>query len=140
MKHIMLHAKEGLSLTYIPQIAIIMVITCIGEILNELIPLPIPASLYGIVILLALLMSGIIKPESVKKVSVFLIDIMTLTFIPAMAGLMHSFHLLKGSLTAYIVILIVSTYAVMLVSGRVAQRVIREEKEFEKKKGGAQHE
>lgn len=127
-------------MTYIPQIAIIMVITCIGEILNELIPLPIPASLYGIVILLALLMSGIIKPESVKKVSVFLIDIMTLTFIPAMAGLMHSFHLLKGSLTAYIVILIVSTYAVMLVSGRVAQRVIREEKEFEKKKGGAQHE
>ena len=127
-------------MTYIPQIAIIMVITCIGEILNELIPLPIPASLYGIVILLALLMSGIIKPESVKKVSVFLIDIMTLTFIPAMAGLMHSFYLLKGSLTAYIVILIVSTYAVMLVSGRVAQRVIREEKEFEKKKGGAQHE
>ena len=125
---------------YIRQIAIIMVIAFIGEVLNHLIPLPVPASIYGIVIMLILLMTGRLKVESVKEVSAFLIEIMTITFIPATAGLMNSFHLLHGALFAYIVILVLSTYAVMIVSGRVSQSVIRAEKEFEKKKGGAQHE
>lgn len=113
---------------YIRQIAIIMFIAFIGEALNALIPLPIPASIYGIVLLLILLMTGALKVESIREVSTFLIEIMTLTFIPATVGLMDSFHLLRGSLIAYIVILVVSTYAVMIVSGRVSQRVIRAEK------------
>ena len=128
--------KEGQPLKYIRQIAIILLISFIGEALNHLIPLPIPASIYGIVILLALLMTGAIRVESIREVSSFLIEIMTITFIPATAGLMDSFHLLRGSLPAYIVILVVSTYAVMIVSGRVSQRVIRAEKQ----KGGASHE
>lgn len=125
---------------YIRQISIIMVIAFIGEVLNHLIPLPVPASIYGIVIMLILLMTGRLKVESVKEVSAFLIEIMTITFIPATAGLIDSFHLLSGSLAAYIVILVVSTYAVMIVSGRVSQRVIRAEKESEKKKEGSRHE
>ena len=121
---------------YIRQIAIIMLIAFIGEVLNHLIPLPIPASIYGIVIMLLLLTTGLLKVESVKETSAFLIEIMTITFIPATAGLMDSFHLLSGSLAAYVVILVVSTYAVMIVSGRVSQAVIRREK----KQGGNSHE
>ena len=121
---------------YIRQIAIIMLIAFIGEVLNHLIPLPTPASIYGIVIMLLLLTTGLLKVESVKETSAFLIEIMTITFIPATAGLMDSFHLLSGSLTAYVVILVVSTYAVMIVSGRVSQAVIRREK----KQGGNSHE
>lgn len=121
---------------YIRQIAIIMLIAIIGEVLNHLIPLPIPASIYGIVIMLLLLTTGLLKVESVKETSAFLIEIMTITFIPATAGLMDSFHLLSGSLTAYVVILVVSTYAVMIVSGRVSQAVIRREN----KQGGNSHE
>ena len=121
---------------YIRQISIIMVIAFIGEVLNHLIPLPVPASIYGIVIMLILLTTGLLKVESVKEVSSFLIEIITITFIPATAGLINSFHLLKGSLAAYIVILVVSTYAVMIVSGMVSQHVIR----AEKKKEGGRHE
>ena len=121
---------------YIRQIAIIMLIAFIGEVLNHLIPLPIPASIYGIVIMLLLLTTGLLKVESVKETSAFLIEIMTIPFIPATAGLMDSFHLLSGSLTAYVVILVVSTYAVMIVSGRVSQAVIRREN----KQGGNSHE
>lgn len=121
---------------YIRQIAIIMLIAFIGEVLNHLIPLPIPASIYGIVIMLLLLTTGLLKVESVKETSAFLIEIMTITFIPATAGLMDSFHLLSGSLTAYVVILVVSTYAVMIVSGRVSQAIIRREN----KQGGNSHE
>lgn len=110
---------------YLQQFMIISLIALIGEALSFLIPLPIPASIYGIVILLALLMSGRLKVESVKDAAEFLIMIMPVMFIPAAVGLMDSFSLLFSSLAAYIVILVLSTVAVMVVSGLVTQRVIR---------------
>lgn len=116
---------------YLKQFMIIVLIALIGEALSFLIPLPIPASIYGILILLALLISGKLKVESVKGVSSFLLAIMPVMFIPAAVGLMDSFSLLAGSLMAYIVILVVSTFAVMAVSGLVTQRVIDSEKSKE---------
>ena len=55
---------------YIRQIIIILFIAFLGEILNHLIPLPVPASIYGIIIMFAALVSGILKTESVKETSV----------------------------------------------------------------------
>ena len=116
---------------YLRQFMIISLISFIGEALSFLIPLPIPASIYGIVIMLALLTSGKLKVESVKDVSLFLIAVMPVMFIPATVGLMDSFALLRGSLLAYAVILVVSTAAVMVVSGLVTQRIIRRENKKE---------
>lgn len=112
---------------YLKQFMIISLIALAGELLSFLIPLPIPASIYGIAILHALLISGRLRVESVKEVSSFLIAIMPVMFIPAAAGLLESFSLLSGNLLAYIVILVLSTLAVMAVSGRVTQHVIRSE-------------
>ena len=121
--------KAGLFLHYLRQYFIILAISLIGEALSFLIPLPVPASIYGILILLVLLISGRLRVESVKDVSSFLIAIMPVMFIPSAVGLMDSFSLLAGNLLAYLVILSVSTVAVMAVSGRVTQHVIRKEKE-----------
>lgn len=104
---------------------IIALISLTGEILNRLLPLPVPASIYGIVLLFSLLMTGALKVESVKETAAFLVEIMPVMFIPAAVGLLDSFSLLLPSLFAYIVILVVSTVAVMVVSGRVTQAVIR---------------
>ena len=87
-------------------------------------PLPVPAGIYGILLLLLLLTTGILKVGQIKEVSSFLIEIMPVMFIPAAAGLMQSYHLLAPSLAAYAVIIVVSTIAVMVVSGRVTQRII----------------
>ena len=116
---------------YLKQFMIVALIALAGEALSFIISLPIPASIYGILIMLALLISGRLKVESVKEVSAFLIAIMPVMFIPAAVGLMDSFPLLSGSLAAYLVILVASTFAVMAVSGRVTQRVIRSEKHRE---------
>ena len=121
--------KAGLFLHYLRQYFIILAISLIGEALSFLIPLPVPASIYGILILLVLLISGRLRVESVKDVSSFLIAIMPVMFIPSAVGLMDSFSLLAGNLLAYLVILSVSTVAVMAISGRVTQHVIRKEKE-----------
>lgn len=116
---------------YLRQFMIISLISLVGEGLSFLIPLPIPASIYGIAILLLLLISGRLQVEEVKDVSSFLIAIMPVMFIPAAVGLMDSFSLLSDALIAYAVILVVSTVAVMAVSGRVTQAVIRRQREKE---------
>ena len=116
---------------YLRQFMIISLISLVGEGLSFLIPLPIPASIYGIAILLLLLISGRLQVEEVKAVSSFLIAIMPVMFIPAAVGLMDSFSLLSDALIAYAVILVVSTVAVMAVSGRVTQAVIRRQREKE---------
>lgn len=104
---------------------IIALISLAGELLNAFLPLPVPASIYGIILLFTLLMTGALKVESIKETAAFLVEIMPVMFIPAAVGLLDSFGLLRPSLLAYIVIILVSTVAVMAVSGRVTQAIIR---------------
>lgn len=113
---------------YLKQFGIIMCISFIGELLNEVISLPIPASIYGIVILFVCLELKIIKPESVKETSKFLVDIMPIMFVPAAVGLLETWGLLKSSLVPYVVITFMGTFVVMIISGWVTQIFIHLQK------------
>ena len=123
------------AMKYMKQLSIILLISFIGELMHMFIPIPVPASIYGLVILFACLELKIVKLSAVKDVSGFLIDILTLTFIPAAVGLMDSWSLLEGKVAQYVIITFVTTVLVMAVSGRVTQRIIRL-----KRKGGEEHE
>lgn len=104
---------------YIKQFAIILSMTFLGELLHHVIPLPIPGSIYGLILLLLSLITGIVKTDQIKETSTFLIEIMPMMFIPAAAGLLTSWGSLKPVLLPVCVITIVSTVAVMSISGRV---------------------
>lgn len=117
---------------YIREFGIIIVISLIGELLNYLIPLPIPSSIYGLVIMFLCLHFKIVKIADVKKTAVFLIEIMPLMFIPAAVGIIESWNIIKPNVIAYAIITIVSTVLVMAVSGRVTQWVIRHSKKGDK--------
>ena len=93
--------------------------------LKAILPLPIPASIYGLVIMLALLVSKVVKLEHVEGASMFLIDIMPLMFIPASAGLIDIWPNLKPVLLPIVIITLVSTILVMVVSGKVTEFVIK---------------
>ncbi|MBQ0079492.1 MAG: CidA/LrgA family protein [Eubacterium sp.] len=110
---------------YIKQFTIIILISFVGEVLNYLIPLPIPASVYGMVIMLALLCSGILKVETVRETAMYLILIMPIMFIPAAAGLINSWDMIQPRLIQYAVVTIVSLVIVMLLSGWATQLVIK---------------
>ena len=125
---------------YIRQFLVILGFSFLGEFLKELLPFPVPASIYGLVLLFAALELGVIKVEAVRDTGKFLIEIMPVMFIPAGAGLIDSWEALKPIFVPAAVILIVSTVAVMAVSGRAAQFVIRRGKENAGKKGSAEHE
>lgn len=113
------------KLKYVKQFLIILLISFIGEGLNFLIPAPIPASIYAMVILFVCLCTKIIKLEAVKDTGIFLIEIMPLMFIPAGVGLMKSWGVLKPLIIPVVVITVISLIAVMAVSGRVSQRIIK---------------
>ena len=117
---------------YISEFGIIIVISLIGELLNYLIPLPIPSSIYGLVIMFLCLHFKIVKVADVKKTAVFLIEIMPLMFIPAAVGIIESWDIIKPNVIAYAIITIVSTVLVMAVAGRVTQWVIRHSKKGDK--------
>ena len=110
---------------YVKQFGIILVVSLIGELLNFLIPLPIPASIYGLVLMLGGLQLHIIPLSEVKETSTFLIEIMPLMFIPAATGLMTSWGIIRAKLFAYLAIAVITTVLVMVVSGRVTQFFLR---------------
>lgn len=113
---------------YIRQCLIILVFSLIGEVLKYFLPLPIPASIYGIVLLFIGLMTGLIKLETVKETGTFLIEIMPLMFIPAGVGLMTSWGTLKTIIVPVSIITVITIMTVMLVTGRVSQAIIRKSK------------
>lgn len=116
---------------YLKQLFLILLISFLGEILKELIPLPIPASIYGMALMLLGLLSGVIKLEQVRETGKFLIEVMPVMFIPAGVGLMDSWDILKPLLIPVLVVTVISLMTVMAVSGRLAQAVIRRGKKKE---------
>ena len=115
------------------QFLVIMAVSFVGEILHAVLPLPIPASIYGLVLMLALLMTGALKLDAVEDAGKFMIEIMPVMFIPAGVGLMSSFSVLRPVLVPVCVITLVTVVTVMVVTGRCSQWIIRREKRKEGK-------
>ncbi len=94
---------------YIKQFGIILAVTFAGEVLKYMIPLPVPASIYGLLLLFLLLTFRLVKLEQVKEAGLFLIEIMPLMFIPAAAGLVTSWTQIKGILASLCVMIPLNT-------------------------------
>lgn len=120
--------EKRIIMKYLKQFLIILVISLIGELLNKLLPLPVPASIYGMVILFIGLLSGVIKLSSVKEAGSFLIEIMPVMFIPAGVGLMSSWLNLKPIIIPVCIITVVTIFTVMIVSGHVTQFIVKRTK------------
>ena len=105
------------------QFMIILLLSFLGEVLKMFIPLPIPASVYGLVLMLLCLVTGILKTSQVKEAAFFLIEIMPVMFIPAAAGLIDSWKVLQPLLLPILVITVVITIFVMVVTGKIAQMI-----------------
>lgn len=120
--------KEVTAMKYIRQFLLILFLSFLGEVLKSLIPLPVPASIYGLLLLLTALLTHVIPLEAVKDTAVFLIEIMPLMFIPAAVGLLESWDALSGVFIQVMVATAVSTVLVMGISGAVTQLIIRRER------------
>lgn len=123
---------------YIKQFAIIMIISFMGECVKAILPFKIPASVYGLVIMLIALMTGILKLEAVKDTAEFLIQMMPVMFIPPSVGLITAWPLISDIIIPFCVMAVVCTFVVMIVTGHVSQLVIKMKKKRDMKKEGRQ--
>lgn len=77
-----------------------------GEVCHLVLPLPIPASVYGLMLLLAALRFGVVKLEQVRTAALFLTGIFPLLFVPAAAGVMDLWADLQAMLVPVLLALI----------------------------------
>ena len=119
-------------MNYIFQLAIIFGISFIGEFLNAVLPLPIPASVYGLAILFFLLCTKIVKLNQVETVAEYLISIMPLFFIEPTVSIINSYGLVKGNIWALFIACFLSFVTVLGVTGLAAQIIIKMQKKGEK--------
>ena len=114
---------------YLYQATVIFGFTFAGELLHSLLPLPIPAAIYGLLLLLAALILGIVKPEQVKDTGNFLIAIMAPLFISPAVNLLASWGLIANQIVPIAVITFVSTVVVFAAAGIVTQLLLKKKEE-----------
>jgi len=114
---------------YLSQFCIIMGFTLVGEVLQRLIPLPIPASVYGLVLLFLALCVKLVKVEQVKAVGGFLTSLLPLLFVSPTVGIVDYWALIQPKILTIALLLVASTCLVFGVSGVVAQALSRKDGE-----------
>ncbi|MBQ2927517.1 MAG: CidA/LrgA family protein [Oscillospiraceae bacterium] len=116
---------------YLTQFLIIMGFTLLGEALQRLIPLPIPASVYGLLLLFAALCCKLVKLEQVKDTGSFLSSILPILFVSPAVGIVEDWALIRDDLLSILILLVASTVLTFGISGRITQAIL--------KKGGERH-
>ncbi len=122
-------------MNYLKQLMIILLFTFGGEVLHALLPFPVPGSIYGLLLLFLCLEFGAVKAESIRETAMWLVEMIPVMFVPAGAGLLKSWGVLRPILWQVAVITLVSTVAVMVASGKATQAIIS----LQAKRGGHSH-
>lgn len=94
----------------IKQIGIIFAICWISTLIEALLPFSFPASVIGMILLLACLLTGILKIHHIQEKSDFLLSNMAFFFIPAGVGMINYLDILAQNLIPLIVISVISTF------------------------------
>lgn len=106
---------------YLKQICLILLFSFLGELCRFLIPVNIPASIYGMVLLFAALALKIVRVESVRKTGSFLTSLLPLLFVVPTVGLMEYWDAVRPVLIPFVGISFVVTILVFAVSGLVTK-------------------
>ncbi len=105
---------------YVKQMLIILFFCLAGELL-ALLPLPIPAAVYGLVLMLIALCTGMLKPDAIKETSNFLIAVMPLLFVAPAVGILAHWDIIAPNLVPISVIMVVTTLLTFAASGLVTK-------------------
>ena len=110
---------------YLNQAMILAAVTLAAELIKLLLPLPVPASIYGLIMLFLLLKTGVLKLRQVEDVGNFLLEWMPLLLVPASTSFLTVLDTIQGMLLPVLVMGFIGTMAVMFAAGHAAQWMIR---------------
>lgn len=106
---------------YLSQFLIILGFTLAGEALQRILPLPIPASVWGLALLFAALCLGLVKLEQVKEAGGFLTSILPVLFVAPTVSIVEYWDLISSQLFPIALLIVSTTVLTFGISGRIAQ-------------------
>lgn len=109
---------------YLKQICLILLFSFLGELLKSLLPFPIPASIYGMVLLFGALMLKILPGEAVRDSGAFLTSILPLLFVAPAVNLLDCWDVVKPVIVPLAIVIAVTTVLTFAVSGLVTQWLV----------------
>ena len=107
------------------QLGLVLLINFAGECISRFSGIPVPGSIIGMLILLVLLKTKVIRVEQVAELTDFLLANINFFFIPVGVGIMVSYKYLEGHYLAGISLILITTIVVMVVSGWVTEILAR---------------
>lgn len=110
---------------YLSQFLIILGFTFLGEALQRIVPLPIPASVWGLGLLFGALCLKLIRVDQVKEAGGFLTSILPILFVAPAVGIAENWGLIAPRLLPILLLLLSSTVLTFGIAGRVAQGLSR---------------
>ncbi|MDE7262895.1 MAG: CidA/LrgA family protein [Oscillospiraceae bacterium] len=110
---------------YLHQAVLLTVITFAAEIIKYLLPLPVPASIYGLLLLFILLKTGLVRLSQIEDVGNLLLELMPLLLVPASVSFLTVVDTIQGILLPVLIMGFIGTMVVMFVTGRISQRMIQ---------------
>ena len=96
-------------MNYLSQFLIILGFTFTGEALQRIIPLPIPASVYGLALLFLALCLKLVKVDQVKQTGAFLTSILPILFVSPAVNIVDDWGLIRNDLLPIVLIMMGST-------------------------------
>jgi len=117
----------------IKQLTIIISICLIGSYISSILPFSFPGCIISMIMLCALLMSGLLKEESIKNVADFLLINMGLFFIPAGVGILEKYTDISSMLWKFLLIIILSTCFTFFCASQSVTLVIYLQEKFKRK-------
>ncbi len=120
-----------LEVYLIYEFMLILVINYVGILISTVLPFPLPGTITALLLLFLLLQFKILKLEKIENAANFLLLNMTLFFMPPTVKIIDSYDLLEKDLVKIIIIIVISTFLTMGITGKVVQMMI----DYREKKG-----
>ena len=112
-------------MNYLKQLFIIIAFSALGEICHYLIPWPIPASIYGMVLLFVALLTKVIKVSHVKETGSFLVKMLPVMFVVPLVSLIQCWDVLKETWLQIAIITVISTVVTFAAAGVATKLFLR---------------
>ncbi|HDK2976632.1 TPA: antiholin-like murein hydrolase modulator LrgA [Staphylococcus aureus] len=107
------------------QVIVIALVLFVSKIIESFMPIPMPASVIGLVLLFVLLCTGSVKLGEVEKVGTTLTNNIGLLFVPAGISVVNSLGVISQAPFLIIGLIIVSTILLLICTGYVTQIIMK---------------
>lgn len=122
-------------MSVVSQLFVVFLVYLAAEGIAALLPFTFPASVLGMVLLLLLLLTKVLKPSQLKESSDFLLGNMLLFFIPTCVSVITYADVLFRNFWSIVLISMLTTPLVFFVTGQVVQLTMKRIR----KKGEKEH-